>query len=199
MIAFLRGILLERTPNRVVLDVHGVGYELLIPISTFQRLPAAGAEVALHAYTQAREDALQLFGFGTVREKAIFERLLGVSGVGPRMALAALSGLSVNELAAAIAASDLARLTAVPGIGKKTAERICVELRDKVGEWAAPADAQAKPSAPLPAAAEEVLSALVNLGYARPLAEKAVRRASERQPAAAGFEELFKRSLQTIG
>lgn len=198
MIAFLRGILLERTPNRVVLDVHGVGYELLIPVSTFQRLPAAGAEVALHAYTQAREDALQLFGFGTAREKAIFERLLSVSGVGPRMALAALSGLSVNELAAAIAASDLARLTAVPGIGKKTAERICVELRDKVGEWAAP-EAQAKPSAPLPAAAEEVLSALVNLGYARPLAEKAVRRASERQPAAAGFEELFKRSLQTIG
>ena len=198
MIAFLRGILLERTPNRVVLDVHGVGYELLIPVSTFQRLPAAGAEVALHAYTQAREDALQLFGFGTAREKAIFERLLSVSGVGPRMALAALSGLSVNELAAAIAASDLARLTAVPGIGKKTAERICVELRDKVAEWAA-AEAQAQPSAPLPAAAEEVLSALVNLGYARPLAEKAVRRASERQPAAAGFEELFKRSLQTIG
>ncbi len=198
MIAFLRGILLERTPNRVVLDVHGVGYELLIPVSTFQRLPAAGAEVALHAYTQAREDALQLFGFGTAREKAIFERLLSVSGVGPRMALAALSGLSVNELAAAIAASDLARLTAVPGIGKKTAERICVELRDKVGEWVA-AEAQAQPSAPLPAAAEEVLSALVNLGYARPLAEKAVRRASERQPAAAGFEELFKRSLQAIG
>lgn len=198
MIAFLRGILLERTPNRVVLDVHGVGYELLIPVSTFQRLPAAGAEVALHAYTQAREDALQLFGFGTAREKAIFERLLSVSGVGPRMALAALSGLSVNELAAAIAASDLARLTAVPGIGKKTAERICVELRDKVAEWAA-AEAPAQPAAPLPAAAEEVLSALVNLGYARPLAEKAVRRASERQPAAAGFEELFKRSLQTIG
>jgi Holliday junction DNA helicase RuvA len=198
MIAFLRGILLERTPNRVVLDVHGVGYELLIPVSTFQCLPAAGAEVALHAYTQAREDALQLFGFGTAREKAIFERLLSVSGVGPRMALAALSGLSVNELAAAIAASDLARLTAVPGIGKKTAERICVELRDKVAEWAA-AEAPAQPSAPLPAAAEEVLSALVNLGYARPLAEKAVRRASERQPAAAGFEELFKRSLQTIG
>ena len=198
MIAFLRGILLERTPNRVVLDVHGVGYELLIPVSTFQCLPAAGAEVALHAYTQAREDALQLFGFGTAREKAIFERLLSVSGVGPRMALAALSGLSVTELAAAIAASDLARLTAVPGIGKKTAERICVELRDKVAEWAA-AEAPAQPSAPLPAAAEEVLSALVNLGYARPLAEKAVRRASERQPAAAGFEELFKRSLQTIG
>ena len=198
MIAFLRGILLERTPNRVVLDVHGVGYELLIPVSTFQRLPAAGAEVALHAYTQAREDALQLFGFGTAREKAIFERLLSVSGVGPRLALAALSGLSVNELAAAIAASDLARLTAVPGIGKKTAERICVELRDKVAEWAA-AEAPAPPSAPLPAAAEEVLSALVNLGYARSLAEKAVRRASERQPAAAGFEELFKRSLQTIG
>jgi Holliday junction DNA helicase RuvA len=198
MIAFLRGILLERTPNRVVLDVHGVGYELLIPVSTFQRLPATGAEVALHAYTQAREDALQLFGFGTAREKAIFERLLSVSGVGPRLALAALSGLSVNELAAAIAASDLARLTAVPGIGKKTAERICVELRDKVAECAA-AEAPAPPSAPLPAAAEEVLSALVNLGYARPLAEKAVRRASERQPAAAGFEELFKRSLQTIG
>ncbi len=198
MIAFLRGILLERTPNRVVLDVHGVGYELLIPVSTFQRLPATGAEVALHAYTQAREDALQLFGFGTAREKAIFERLLSVSGVGPRLALAALSGLSVNELAAAIAASDLARLTAVPGIGKKTAERICVELRDKVAEWAA-AEAPAPPSAPLPAAAEEVLSALVNLGYARSLAEKAVRRASERQPAAAGFEELFKRSLQTIG
>ena len=198
MIAFLRGILLERTPNRVVLDVHGVGYELLIPVSTFQRLPATGAEVALHAYTQAREDALQLFGFGTAREKAIFERLLSVSGVGPRLALAALSGLSVNELAAAIAASDLARLTAVPGIGKKTAERICVELRDKVAEWAA-AEAPAQPSAPLPAAAEEVLSALVNLGYARPLAEKAVRRASERQPAATGFEELFKRSLQTIG
>ncbi|MGH9534639.1 MAG: Holliday junction branch migration protein RuvA [Terriglobales bacterium] len=195
MIAFLRGVLLERTPNRAVVDVHGVGYELLIPLSTFQLLPAAGAEVRLHVHTQLREDALQLFGFATAREKAIFEHLLGVSGVGPKMALAALSGLAVNELAAAIAASDVARLTAVPGIGKKTAERICVELRDKLAEWAAPAVA----ATALPAAAEEVLSALVNLGYARPLAEKAVRRAAERQPAPAGFEELFKRSLQVIG
>lgn len=195
MIAFLRGVLLERSPSRVVVDVHGVGYELLIPVSTFQALPAAGSEVELRVHTQAREDAIQLFGFATARERALFEHLLGVSGVGPKMALAALSGLSAPELAAAIAASDLARLTAVPGIGKKTAERICVELRDRLGEFAA----AAATAPPLPAAAEEVLSALVNLGYARALAEKAVRRATERHPAASGFEELFKRSLQAIG
>lgn len=194
MIAFLRGVLLERTPGRIVVDVHGVGYELLIPVSTFQALPAAGSQVELRVHTQAREDAIVLFGFATARERALFERLLGVSGVGPKMALAALSGLSAPELAAAIAASDLARLTAVPGIGKKTAERICVELRDQLGEFAA---AAAPP--PMPAAAEEVLSALVNLGYARALAEKAVRRATERHPSASGFEELFKRSLQAIG
>ncbi|MGH9490310.1 MAG: Holliday junction branch migration protein RuvA [Terriglobales bacterium] len=194
MIAFLRGVLLERSPSRVVVDVHGVGYELLIPVSTFQALPAAGSQVELRVHTQAREDAIQLFGFATARERALFEHLLGVSGVGPKMALAALSGLSASELAAAIAASDLARLTAVPGIGKKTAERICVELRDRLGEFATTAAAP-----PLPAAAEEVLSALVNLGYARALAEKAVRRATERQPPASGFEELFKRSLQAIG
>lgn len=197
MIAFLRGALLERTPNRIVVDVHGVGYELLIPVSTFQVLPQAGAAVELRVYTQAREDAIQLFGFATAREKSLFERLVGVGGVGPKLALAALSGLSVPDLAAAIAASDLARLTAVPGIGKKTAERICVELRDKLGDWAA-AGAASSP-APLPAAAEEVLSALVNLGYARAMAEKAVRRAAERRPPPEGFEELFKRSLQAIG
>lgn len=193
MIAFLRGALLERTPGRIVVDVHGVGYELLIPVSTFQVLPPLGAPVELCVHTQAREDAIQLFGFATAREKSVFERLVGVSGVGPKLALAALSGLSAPALAAAIAASDLARLTAVPGIGKKTAERICVELRDKLGEWAAPAAAP-----PLPAAAEEVLSALVNLGYARALAEQAVRRAAGRQPPPQGFEELFKRSLQAI-
>lgn len=194
MIAFLRGALLERTPGRIVVDVHGVGYELLIPVSTFQVLPPVGAPVELRVHTQAREGAIQLFGFATAHEKSLFERLVGVSGVGPKLALAALSGLSAPELAAAIAASDLARLTALPGIGKKTAERICVELRDKLGEWATAAAAP-----PLPAAAAEVLSALVNLGYARALAEKAVRRAAGRQPPPEGFEELFKRSLQDIG
>lgn len=195
MIAYLTGQIRERAPGRVVLDVHGVGYELFIPVSTFSQLPAAGQSASLYVHTHVREDALQLYAFATALERSLFEKLISVSNVGPKLALAVLSGLSAPELAAAITGSDLARLTAVPGIGKKTAERICVELRDKLAEL--PLGPVAAAPAP-PPASEEVLSALVNLGYSRFLAEKALAKAAG-QTTGAGFEELFKRCLQAIG
>lgn len=195
MIAFLSGQLLERAPGRIVVDVHGVGYELFIPVSTFSHLPAPGQAVSLQVHTHVREDAIQLYAFATGLEKSLFEKLLAVSGVGPKLALAVLSGVPASDLAVAIAGSDLTRLTAIPGVGKKTAERICIELRDKLGPLlAAPA-----PAPGLPRAAEEVLSALVNLGYARGLAEKALAKAAGHQPAGLGFEELFKLCLKAIG
>ncbi|MHB8734618.1 MAG: Holliday junction branch migration protein RuvA [Terriglobales bacterium] len=193
MIAFLQGELLERTPARVVVVVGGVGYELLIPVSTFSQLPAEGGQVALQVHTHVREDALQLFGFATGREKLLFEKLISVNGVGPKVALAILSGLAADDLAAAIRGNDLARLTSIPGVGKKTAERLVLELRDKL-----PAPAPTSAPATVPAgASEDVLSALLNLGYPRPLAEKGIARAL-----AAGtpnqFDALFKECMKKM-
>ncbi|MGH9540405.1 MAG: Holliday junction branch migration protein RuvA [Terriglobales bacterium] len=193
MIAYLSGQVRERAPGRVVLEVQGVGYELFIPVSTFSRIPAPGQAAALLVHTHVREDALQLFGFASPLEKALFEKLLAVNGVGPKLALAVLSGVPAPDLAAAISGSDLARLTAIPGVGKKTAERICVDLRDKLGGLVT---APAESTAPLPASAE-VLSALINLGYARGLAEKALAQAGG--ASSVSFEELFKHCLQIIG
>ncbi len=194
MIAYLRGTLLERTPGRLVIDVHGVGYELLIPVSTFSQLPAAGQLVSLQVYTHVREDAIQLFGFGSNAEKALFEKLLSVNGVGPKVALGVLSGLPAPELAAAISRGDLARLTAIPGVGKKTAERLVMELRDKMGPLQAAAE---EPAAHLGGAAEEVLSALLNLGYPKALAEKALSRISAAMPEA-DFDTLFKECMKKM-
>lgn len=191
MIAHLRGRLVSKTPGQAVVECGGVGYDVAISVPTFAGLPGPGAEVALHVHTHVREDALALFGFLKLEEKQLFEKLIAVSGVGPKLAMTVLS-LDAAEIVAAIRANDTARLTRVPGIGKKTAERLALELRDKLEEFGAPAAAAA--GTPLE---EDVASALVNLGFARPAVEKAVAAAA----AGAGtkdFEELFRAALHSV-
>jgi Holliday junction DNA helicase RuvA len=194
MIAHLRGVLLSKSPQAAVVEASGVGYEVAISIPTFTALPAEGAPVSLLIHTHVREDALALFGFTTATEKRLFEKLLGISGIGPKLALTVLSGLPPERLVAAIQAQDHAMLTRIPGVGKKTAERIVLELRDKLQELAA---------APIPGAAtpvaEDVLSALVNLGYQRVAAQKALETAATRHPdAAADFEALFRAAMSVM-
>ena len=187
MIAYLRGRLLEKHPNRVLVDVNGVGYDVQIPVSTFSRLDDLGAEVRLHIYTHVREDVLALYGFSSQPEKALFEKLISVSGIGPRLAVMLLSGLAAEELSGAIRRGDLGRLIRVPGVGKKTAERLVVELRDKLG----PVEAAATAAGGLD---EDVISALLNLGCARPAAQAAVDRARH-NGAPEEFEPLFRAAL----
>jgi Holliday junction DNA helicase RuvA len=173
VIAHLRGRILDKQPNRIVVDVNGVGYDVAVPLSTFYGLGEAGADIALRIHTHVREDALLLFGFATRLEQDLFERLISVSGIGPKVALAVLSGIEPTDLMTAIQRGDLARLTAIPGVGKKTSERIVVELKDRLPK----AETVAVPGtgSPAPSALrDDVLSALMNLGYHRPLAEKAV-------------------------
>jgi Holliday junction DNA helicase RuvA len=189
VIASLRGKLLEKEPARVVIDVHGVGYEVFIPTTTFTTMPSPGNDVALEIHTHVREDALSLYGFSSRQERRVFERLITISGIGPRLAVTILSGGSVDGLVGAIRRGDLARLTSIPGVGKKTAERIVVELKDKLQDLST--------EVPKPAVETDVLSALENLGYSRPLAEAAVRRAVNGDEDA-GFEVLFKRALQIL-
>ena len=172
MIAHLTGILEEKTPDQLVVDVNGVGYQVFVSLQTFYRLPSLHERVNLHVHTHLREDALQLYGFLEEKEKATFLLLKGVTGIGPRLALNILSGIPVDELEGALRASDVTRLVAVPGVGKKTAERLVVELREKVG--ALENGHAGVPGEPTPLSAEAV-SALVNLGYRRAEAEKAVR------------------------
>jgi Holliday junction DNA helicase RuvA len=189
----LEGVLAEKTPEAVVLDVHGVGYELRVPLSTFFDLPDEGKTVRLRVHTHVREDAFQLFGFGSELERALFRLLLGASGVGPKLALAILSGLPVDKLIAALRSGNLAALVGIPGVGKKTAERIVVELRDRVTSLeVVPASAQ-PPRDDATASAE---SALVNLGWPKAHAEKAVRRALESLPESPGLESLIKEALR---
>ncbi len=171
MIAHLRGRLLSKHPNQVVVETAGVGYEVNISVPTFSELPANGSEVALHIHTHVREDLIALYGFLRPAEKQLFEKLITVSGIGPKLAITILSGMAANELAAAIRGNDLARLTKIPGIGKKTAERMVLELRDKLPEAAGPSTPAGPP---MSATEEDVLSALLNLGYQRPAAEKAL-------------------------
>jgi Holliday junction DNA helicase RuvA len=194
VIARLEGVLAEKTPEAVVLDVHGVGYELRVPLSTFFELPDEGKIVRLRVHTHVREDAFQLFGFGTELERALFRLLLGASGVGPKLALAILSGLPVEKLVAALRAGNLAALVGIPGVGKKTAERIVVELRDRVG--AIEVTAEAAVHAPRDDVSASAESALVNLGYPRAHAEKAVRRALESLPESPPLESLIKEALR---
>ncbi len=191
MIAHLRGRLLEKRPTQVILDVGGVGYNVHIPVSTFYQLPKPGAEAQLFIYTHVREDTLALYGFLTEKEKALFEKLIGVSGIGPRLAVTVLSGLEIDELGAAIRRADTQRLTRIPGVGRKTAERIVLELREKLP---APA-AEMAPAAS--ALEEEVVSALLNLGCGRTSAEAAVKKASQ-DGAAQEFEPLFRAALQSV-
>jgi len=171
-------------------DVNGVGYEVFVPLTTFTALPDAGSEVSIDVHTHVREDMIALYGFSTRRERIIFEKLMTISGIGPKLAVTILSGGSVEDLVSAIKRSDLARLTAIPGVGKKTAERIILELKDRLQDFADAAPAKS-------AVESDVLSALENLGYLRAHAEAAMRRAvdGDRDPA---FDVLFKRSLQIL-
>jgi holliday junction DNA helicase RuvA len=197
MIAHLRGQLLEKHPNRVIIDVQGVGYDVHVPLSTFYEMAEPGGEIALRVHTHVREDALTLFGFATVLELQIFERLISVSGIGPKLALAVLSGIETNELVAAIRQANVARLTAIPGIGKKTAERIGLELKDKMAAFL---PAEREPSAEVLASETlrtDVLSALMNLGYHRPLAERAADAALRRVPTGP-FENTLKYALREL-
>jgi holliday junction DNA helicase RuvA len=197
MIAHLRGTILEKHPNQVILDAGGVGYDVIIPISTFSALPAAGAEVRLRIHTHVREDALSLYGFFTSEEKMLFEKLIGVSGIGPKLAVTVLSGLPVADLIASIRQGLVEQLVRIPGVGKKTAERIVLELRDKLEMLGPGAGAAAAQFPALSALDQDVLSALVNLGCARPAAEAAVRRAKAQGPVE-GFEQFFRRAMELI-
>jgi holliday junction DNA helicase RuvA len=195
MIGLLRGRLLEKRPNQVILDVSGVGYLVAVPLSTFAALGEIHVEVTLLIHTHVREDALSLYGFLSQREKHLFELLLGASGVGPSLALKILSGMNVEELVPAIRTGDLARLTKIPGVGRKTAERIVVELKDKLEAAAVEAE---KPATASPAGVEaDVKSALINLGYDERAAEAAVTKA-KRESGATNFEKLLRVTLSAL-
>jgi Holliday junction DNA helicase RuvA len=200
MIAYLRGKLLSKNANRVLVDVGGVGYDVSIPVSTFYELGGIGSDVNLHVHTHVREDVLALYGFRTEREKTLFERLLSVSGVGPKMAVAILSGLEMTDLIPALRSGNLALLTHIPGVGRKTAERLVLELREKLQDLAGPADqVPSKPAAQdeLTGVDADVLSALLNLGYARSAADAAVRAARKEQPQS-DLETLLRASLRLL-
>jgi Holliday junction DNA helicase RuvA len=199
MIALLRGQLLEKHPNRLIVDVQGVGYDVQVPVSTFYQAGEPGQNVTLRIHTHVREDQIALFGFASMLEQQLFERLIGVNGIGPKLALAVLSGIEPKDLVAAVQQTDVARLTRIPGVGRKTAERITLELRDRL-----PAIAE------LPTAGgvivqdshgsvrDDVISALVNLGYQRPVVEKAVERVLKANEAPAGFEEALRQALRQM-
>ncbi len=200
MIALLRGVLLEKHPNQAIVETGGVGYDVTIPVSTFTRLPEPGKEVRLRIHTHVREDALALYGFLTQDEKALFEKLIGVSGIGPTLAVKILSGLAAPDLINFIRRGEVERLVRIPGVGKKTAERMVLELRDKL-----PAVTGEEPGTPAAAALspvdQDVLSALLNLGCGRAQAEAAVRKAKAGGGAPAGsaeFEPLFRRALELV-
>jgi Holliday junction DNA helicase RuvA len=197
MIASLRGRLIEKHPNQAVIECAGVGYDVAISVSTFSALPDPGAEVALKTYTNVREDAIQLFGFSTAEEKLLFEKLISVSGIGPKLAITALSGLPAAELAGAIRGGAVEQLVRIPGIGKKTAERLVLELRDKLDLLAAasPARAPDKARGAFSAVEEDVISALLNFGATRAAAEAAVVKARGGDDA---FEPLFRRALKLL-
>ena len=196
MIGYLQGNLLRTTPERLLLDVQGVGYEVHIPLSTWYEIEKrpAGDRVALYIHTQVREDDISLFGFWTEREKLLFERLIGVSGIGPRLARVILSGMPPDDLMAALALGDLGRLSSIPGVGKKTAERMVLELREKIRLLAADLPTTAAAAVP---ADQDVVSALVNLGYKSTLAERAVAEVRRERPDAA-FNDLLRASLNRL-
>jgi Holliday junction DNA helicase RuvA len=195
MIGYLQGDLLKATPERVLLDVQGVGYEVHIPLSTYYEIErrGSGGRVALYVHTQVREDEIALFGFWTEREKVLFEKLIGVGGIGPRLARVILSGMAPDDLLGALAAGDLGRLATIPGVGRKTAERMVLELKDKMRGLAAelPERAAAAP------ADQDVVSALVNLGYKAAQAERAVAEARRERPDAV-FHDLLRASLHRL-
>ena len=195
MIAHLSGTVLEKQVQRLILDVNGVGYDVAVPLSTFYAVGDPGSRVTLRVHTHVREDAIQLFGFSTALEQTLFERLIGVSGIGPKVALSVLSGIEPPELVRAIRSSDVARLTRIPGVGKKTAERLVVELRDRlphegtIAETAAVADAGGL--------RDDVLSALGNLGYQRASVEKTVDKVLRADPELS-FEDALRAVLKAL-
>jgi Holliday junction DNA helicase RuvA len=191
MIAHLRGRLISKHPNQAVVEASGVGYEVNISIPTFSALPALGAEVSLFVHTHVREDALSLFGFLRAEEKLLFERLISVSGIGPKLAVTILSGMPADAMIAAMKGNNIAALTRIPGIGKKTAERMVLELRDKLEAFAIAAVATV--ASPVE---EDVISALVNLGYQRPLAERALARLGN--TSSEPFDGLFRKALAAL-
>ena len=197
MIAFLRGRISDKQPNRIVVDVNGVGYDVAVPLSTFYGLGEPGSEIALRIHTHVREDALALYGFATQIEQELFLRLIGVSGIGPKLALAVLSGIEPNDLIRAIERGDVARLTAIPGVGKKTSERIVLELKDRLPRVPAAVAPSADAAGDRSGVRDDVLSALVNLGYHRPLSEKAVEAALKATPDG-GFELTLKHALREL-
>ena len=190
MIAHLRGKLISKHPNQAIVEAGGVGYEVNITIPTFSALPGLGADVALFIHTHVREDALSLFGFLRGEEKQLFEKLMSVSGIGPKLAITILSGMPTEAMVAAIKGNNVAALTRIPGVGKKTAERMVLELRDKLEAFGAPAVAAASP------VEEDVISALVNLGYQRPLAERALARLGN--TSSEPFDGLFRKALAAL-
>ena len=197
MIATLTGRLAEKQPSRIVIDVNGVGYDVRVPLSTFYELGDPGAEVALRIHTHVREDALALFGFASALELQLFEHLITVSGIGPRLALTALSGIEPPELVRAVRQGDVARLTGIPGVGKKTAERMVVELKDRLPAVSGDDAPTTTGSAPPDDLRGDVLSALLNLGYHRPLAEKAIDGALKASDDRA-LEHVLRRALREL-
>jgi holliday junction DNA helicase RuvA len=192
MIARLSGTVLEKHPMRVVMDVGGVGYEVHVPLSSFSAVGDPGATLTLRVHTHVREDALMLYGFASALEQLVFERLIAVSGIGPKLALAVLSGIEPDDLIHAIQRADVVRLTAIPGVGKKTAERIVLELKDRLAAFA-----QTVEPAPGSSLRDDLVSALVNLGYHRPALEKAVD-AALNEDATAAFEVALRRTLKRL-
>jgi Holliday junction DNA helicase RuvA len=203
MIAHLSGTLLSKHATSVIVDVAGVGYEVNIPLSTFYDLADAGSQVELRIYTYVREDTLQLYGFKTVRERELFLRLISVSGIGPKLAITLLSGMSADEIVSSIRTNNLARLTLIPGIGRKTAERLVIDLRDKVDALSAPeAEGEAAGGMMVPVSSEDsvradALSALLNLGYQRSAAEKAVTSAVD-EGGELTVESILRSSLRKL-
>ncbi len=203
MIAYLKGKLLEKEANTVIVETNGVGYEVMIPLSTFYELGEIGEDVDLRVHTHVREDALALFGFKTAREKELFLHLISVSGIGPKSAITALSGMSADEIITAIRQNNLARLNSIPGVGKKTAERLVIELRDKIAKLAGLASEEMKAQGGAAAAAsgdvvyDDAVSALVNLGYQRAAAEKSLKQAMQ-EGTEMSVQKLLRRSLQLL-
>ena len=198
MIAFLRGRVLDKQPNLLIVDVQGVGYEVHVPLSTYYDIGDPGTDVALRIYTHVREEALLLYGFLTTIEQQLFERLIAISGIGPRLAVAVLSGIEPRDLISAVQRGDIARLTGIPGVGRRTAERIVLELKDRLAQMDVTAGAgEPVPPAPGERLRDDVLSALQNLGYHRPLAEKAVDSmlSSTSSPS---FEQALKAALREL-
>ena len=195
MIAHLRGKLLTKRPNQAIVEIGGVGYDVAISVPTFSDLPNVGSEIALHIHTHVREDLIALYGFLRSAEKQLFEKLITVSGIGPKLAITILSGMPADEMVGAIRGNDVARLTRIPGIGKKTAERMVLELRDKLPCEGISAAAPVPTISPVE---EDVLSALVNLGYQRAAAERALASLTKNGKNAGSFDALFRETLATL-